>query len=74
MPHIDAMNVFGRAAIADFLGDNIVYRNLVPMDERLPRLEDLWERLGLPAGGVPRKVEPAYAQVIVEILRAAVRN
>lgn len=65
------MNVFGRATIAEFLGDNIVYRNLAPMDERLPGLQVLWETLGLPQGQVPRKVEPAYAQVMVEILRAA---
>lgn len=65
------MIVFARAAIAEFLGDNIVYRNLAPMDERLPGLEALHGALGLPAGRIPRKVEPAYAQVIVRILGTA---
>lgn len=71
MAHINAMNVFGSAAIAEFLGDNIVYRNLAPMDERLPGFEALHGALGLPAGRIPRKVEPAYAQVIVRILGTA---
>ena len=63
--------VFGRASVADFLGDYLVYRNLVPMDERLPGLDDIREAAGLPAGRVPRKLEPDYAQVIVALLKRA---
>lgn len=64
-----SLSVFGRASVADFLGDYLVYRNLIPMDERLPGLEALREGAGPPAGRVPRKVEPDYAQVIVELLK-----
>lgn len=60
------MSVFGRAAVAEFLGDNIVYRNLKPVDERLPGL--LPPDKGGP-GGIPRKTESAYAGVIVQMLR-----
>jgi hypothetical protein len=63
------MSVFGRAAVAEFLGDNIVYRNLKPVDERLPGLDEVRTKAGLPSGGIPRKTDPAYASVIVHLLK-----
>jgi hypothetical protein len=65
------MNVYGRTSIGEFLGDNVVYRSLEPVDDRLPTLDHLRADLGLPPGRVPRKSEPDYARVIVRILAAA---
>lgn len=64
-------NVIGRSTVSEFLGDRIVYRNLVPADTRLPSLEGLRAKLGLPEGQTPRKIEPDYARVIVHLLEAA---
>jgi hypothetical protein len=65
------MRDYGRATVHEFLRDLIVYRNLVPMDERLPPLARVSTLLGLPAGLVPRKSERKYASVIVHLLREA---
>lgn len=65
------MKSYGFTTIADFLGDLIVYRKLEPMDSRLPRLRDFHEHLGLGRDVLPRKNEPAYARVIVHLLRLA---
>ena len=51
------MNIYGRTSVSEFLGDNVVYRNLEPVDDRLPILDDLRADLGLPADRVPRKSE-----------------
>lgn len=65
------MKNYGLASIDEFLGDSIVFRNLIPLDERLPSLEDVRDRVGVPAGVTPRKSESAYARVIIQILKAA---
>ncbi|MGC9357826.1 MAG: hypothetical protein ACP5GX_08165 [Anaerolineae bacterium] len=65
------MKSYGFTTIADFLGDLIVYRKLEPMDSRLPRLRDFHEHLGMGRDVLPRKNEPAYARVIVHLLRLA---
>ncbi|HJW89897.1 MAG TPA: hypothetical protein VJ436_04570, partial [Anaerolineales bacterium] len=66
--------IYGRSTVSEFLADRIVYRNLEPADPRLPPLESLRGRLGLPEGPTPRKSEAGYARVIVELLRAARRQ
>jgi hypothetical protein len=71
MINIAPLSAFGRASVADFLGDFLVYRKLVPMDERLPGLDAIRGEIDLPAGRVPRKVQPDYAQVIVQLLNRA---
>jgi hypothetical protein len=63
------MRNHGRTSVYEFLGDFIVYRNLIPMDPRLPTLEELRLEAGVPEGVVPRKSEPAYARIIVQLLR-----
>jgi len=68
---MDDLKVYGRASVHDFLADRVVYRNLVPYDKNLASLEELRQIVGLPSGTVPRKSEPAYAQVIVQLLRRA---
>ena len=65
------MRIFGRAAVSDFLGDLIVYRNLAPIDTRLPGLAHIRRQIDLPAGRIPRKSELDYARVIVRYLLEA---
>lgn len=65
------MEIYGRTSVHEFLGDFVVYRNLVPLDGRLPSLDDVRERADVPEGVTPRKSQPAYARVIVQLLRAA---
>ncbi|HJN41534.1 MAG TPA: hypothetical protein QF589_05435 [Anaerolineales bacterium] len=65
------MKVYGRTTVSEFLGDRVVFRNLEPVDERLPALDVLREKVGLAPGRVPRKSEMDYACVIVQMLLAA---
>jgi hypothetical protein len=65
------MKIYGRTSVHEFLGDFVVYRNLIPLDERLPALDDVRERARVPEGVTPRKSEAAYARVIVQLLCAA---
>ncbi len=65
------MRNYGFAALCDFLGDLVVYRNLVPADPRLPPLAEVRPQLGLRDGTIPRKSAPEYARVIVALLRQA---
>ncbi|MFQ6101171.1 MAG: hypothetical protein ACE5OS_08045 [Anaerolineae bacterium] len=59
---------YGLASLHEFLGDFVVYRNLVPADPRLPSFPALRERLGLGEAPLPRKAEPEYGRVVTEIL------
>jgi len=68
------MKNFGLARLSDFLGDRVIYRNLVPYDAGLPGLEALRAEVGLPERGTPRKNEPDYARVVARILAAAQRQ
>jgi hypothetical protein len=65
------MRVHGRTSVHEFLGDFVVYRNLIPVDARLPSLEEVREQADVPQATTPRKNQPAYARVIVELLQAA---
>jgi len=65
------MKYYGSTAVSEFLGDHLVYRNLVPVNDQLPHLDALRGKLGLTPGITPRKSTPEYAQVITEILKAA---
>jgi hypothetical protein len=67
------MQAYGRTSVHDFIGDMIVYRNLVPLDGRLSPLDEIRPQVGLAEGTIPRKSERAYAQVIVHLLRQARR-
>jgi hypothetical protein len=67
------LKLYGRASVADFLEDRMVYRSLNPVDPRLPGFATLSRQLGLPAGCVPRKSEPDYARVVYELLKHARR-
>jgi hypothetical protein len=67
------MKSFGRTSIYEFLGDWVVFRNLLPADPGLPALDALRGEVDLPPGQVPRKSEAGYARTIVHLLRAAQR-
>jgi hypothetical protein len=67
------MKSYGRSTVSEFLGDQIVFRNLIPCDDRLPRLADLRDKLSFPKSFMPRKSTPEYGAVITEIIRAAHR-
>jgi hypothetical protein len=59
---------FQRGKLSDFLGKNIVFRELEPIDNSLPRFSDLKEKLGFYR--LPRKKDPEYAMALSEIFRA----
>ena len=65
------MKSYGRTSVHEFLGDFVVYRNLVPLDPRLPALAELGPEVGLPEGVTPRKSQPEYARVMAHLLRRA---
>ena len=65
------MKNYGRTSVSEFLDDRIVYRNLAPVDSRLPPLAHIRPLVGLPEGLVPRKSELEYARVIVHLLQEA---
>lgn len=67
------MNVYGSTSLHELLGDFVVFRNLDPVDSRLPSLEDVRNSVDIPAGKTPRKGQPAYAQVVVQMLRTAAK-
>jgi len=61
----------GLISLHEFLGDFVVYRNLIPADGRLPAVDELREDLGLDRNTLPRKAEPDYGRVVAEMLRRA---
>lgn len=65
------MKNYGRTSVYEFLGDNVVYRNLDPVDSRLPALAHIRQHVDLPAGVTPRKSEPAYARAMIYLLKQA---
>lgn len=65
------MRYFGRTTVSEFLDDRVVYRNLIPVDQRLPSLDNIRTEVGLEEGVIPRKSETDYARVIVALLRHA---
>jgi len=65
------MKLFGRSKVSEFLGDFVVYRNLVPYDKRLPALDQIHQQVGIPLGRIPRKNEPDYASAITHLLQLA---
>jgi len=62
----------GVTSLHSILGDGLVYRNLRPIDARLPDVAALRQFLGLDdAPVVPRKAAPAFGKVVAEMLRQA---
>lgn len=59
------MHIYGVHTIADVLGDNVAFRNIRPVDRRLPSLAELAPNTQ------PRKGDEAYANIAIAILNAA---
>jgi hypothetical protein len=53
------------------LGDSIAYRNLNPLDTRLPGLDELRASIRIPDQGVPRKTSADYANLVSHLLKRA---
>lgn len=64
---------WGLSSPHEFLGDLVVYRNLNPLDPRLPPFTKLASRVGLDPDRVPRKSEVNYARVMSILLQEARR-
>ena len=65
------MKSFGKSTVSEFLSDQIVFRNLIPFDPRLPGLPELQQKLNFPKNFLPRKAMPEYGQVLAEIIKAS---
>lgn len=65
------LQTFGPASLDEFLDDNIVFRNLIPVDPNLPALDTFRDAIGLAPGRLPRKQEADYARAIVYLLQRA---
>ena len=62
---------FGRAKLADFFGDMVIYRNLEPLDRRLPGLKSAGYRMDVSNERIPRKQEPEYAKAAIWFAKQA---
>ena len=60
-----------KLSLYDLVGDLVLYRNLDPVDARLPQFADAWAEIGLPDATRPRKHEASYAQTTAWYLRRA---
>ena len=60
-----------RGTLHELFGDLVAFRRLEPQDKRLRGLSRIREELGLEEGHIPRKAEPAYAAVVLHLLRQA---
>ena len=67
------MKVYGRTSLHEFLDDFVVFRNLDPVDSRLPSLADVRNSVDIPPGKIPRKGQPIYAEVVVFLLKEAAK-
>lgn len=67
------MQNFGRAKLSDFFGDWVIYRNLEPLDKRLPGLKSAAYRMGLSGDRIPRKLERDYAKAAIWFAEEAQR-
>lgn len=56
------MKNFGRARLSDYFGDWVIYRNLEPLDKRLPGLKTAGYKMGVSGDQIPRKLDKEYAK------------
>jgi hypothetical protein len=56
------MKNFGRARLSDYFGDWVIYRNLEPLDKRLPGIKNAGYKMGLNGDQIPRKLDKDYAK------------
>lgn len=56
-------------SLYEVIGDLAVFRNLSPVDPRIPGYDQAWAEMGMPNPERPRKQDPAFAQVLAWFLR-----
>ena len=61
------MRVSGSSSVSEFLGDDIVFRSLTPVNRRLTPFSAVAES-GTRLGSVPRKIEAAYGSAVHRLL------
>ncbi len=61
----------GRAALADLFDDWVVYRNLEPLDKRVPGFKTASYAMGISDDHIPRKQEIEYAKAATWIIEKA---
>ncbi len=52
---------FGRGKLSDYYGNWVIYRDLKPLDRRLPALRSIASQIGINSRPIPRKKEKTYA-------------
>jgi hypothetical protein len=62
---------FGKAKLSDYFGDLVVYRNLEPLDRRIPGRKNSSYKMEIPADVIPRKQDRDYAKAAVWIAQQA---
>lgn len=58
-------------SLSELFGDMVIYRDLNPVDPRVPGFADAYEQIGLPGPTPPRKLDMAYAQALAWLLERA---
>lgn len=66
---VSAYESFGRARLADFCENWVVYRNLEPLDKRLAGLKSSYYDMELRTDQIPRKQDYPYAKAATWFLR-----
>lgn len=64
-----AYESFGRARLADFCENWVIYRNLEPLDKRVPGLKTAYLDMELRSDLIPRKQDYPYAKAATWFLR-----
>lgn len=68
------MRNFGKATLADYFEDRIIYRDLEPLDPQLPGIKSAASIIGISNGHIPRKQEEDYAKAALWFLDVAQEN
>jgi hypothetical protein len=58
-------------SLADVFGDLVIYRDLNPMDLRVPGYRDAWHEMGMESAVPPRKLDMEYARALAWLLARA---
>ena len=56
-------------SLYDVFGDMVIYRNLNPVDRRMPRYDRTWREIGTDSPIPPRKLDMAYAAALSWLLQ-----
>lgn len=62
---------FGRASLFDYFGDMVIYRNLEPLDRRIPGLKSAAYKMEISNDRIPRKQERDYAKAAIWFAKQA---